>query len=52
MMSKIFVLAILVASTQAFKLKIAKNHLDVTTCMDGTDAVISDISLNVSPFPN
>ena len=51
MMSKIFTLALLVASTQAYKIKIAKNNLDVTTCMAGTNAVISDISLNVSPFP-
>ena len=73
MMSKIFALAFLVASTQAcgtsflypnqpsakqtnkeseaYKLKTAKKYLDVTTCMDGTDDVISDISLNVSPFP-
>ena len=52
MSSKIFVLALLAASTQAFKLKaIVRNTPEVTECMAGTSDWFSGISLNVSPYP-
>merc|ERR1712213_232442 len=52
MSSKIFVLALLAASSQAFKLKaIVRNTPEVTECMAGTSDWFSGISLNVSPYP-
>merc|ERR1712012_1468959 len=52
MSSKIFVLALLAASSQAFKLKaIIRNTPEVTECMAGTSDWFSGISLNVSPYP-
>ena len=52
MSSKIFALALLAASTQAFKLKaIIRNTPEVTECMAGTSDWFSGISLNVSPYP-
>merc|ERR1711944_28636 len=52
MSSKIFALALLVASTQALSLKaIIRNTPEVTECLAGTGDWFSDISLNVSPYP-
>merc|ERR1711976_248267 len=52
MSSKFLVLALLAASTQAFKLKaIVRNTPEVTECKAGTSDWFSGISLNVSPYP-
>ena len=51
MSSKLFFIALCLASAQALTLKFKNKALDISYCLDGSDQWVSNIMLDVQPWP-